>query len=412
MPDLPEKLQNLDREVMELTRPCMERIDGIADENQVKVLNAFIRNRVASHHLGGSTGYGYGDIGRDTLDRVFADAVGAGDALCRVQFLNGTHALSTALFGILRPGDTLLSATGRPYDTLSEVIGLGEGRYGSLAEFGVHYAESGGADRLYDTDDIARKAKEARLIYIQRSRGYAQRKALSCREISEIAAAAKGANPDVIVLVDNCYGEFTETKEPVSFGADLIAGSLIKNPGGAIAETGGYIAGRKDLVELCAHRLTVPGSGREIGCTPSGLRSLYLGLYLAPGITAQALKSAVYACALFERLGYAVSPRFDETRSDIITAISLGSPEAVVAFCQAIQAFSPVDSFVKPEPWEMPGYDDPVIMAAGTFTGGASIELSCDAPMRPPYTVYLQGGISLAASRYAFLKAAQSMTSL
>jgi cystathionine beta-lyase family protein involved in aluminum resistance len=323
--------------------------------------------------------------------------------------MSGTHAIAVALFGLLRAGDAMLSATGRPYDTLAGVVGIGGEKYGSLGEFGVEYRQAELRDGAPDLDEIAEKARDVRLVYIQRSRGYLDRRALSCGEIGDIARAARSASPGAAVVVDNCYGEFTEKEEPLAGGADIIVGSLIKNPGGAIAETGGYIAGRGDLVELCGHRLTAPGTGREIGCSPFGLRSLYLGLYMAPFITAEALKSSIYAAALFERLGYGVSPRFDEPRHDIITAVKMGSGGALEALCRAIQASSPVDSRLVPEAWDMPGYDSKVIMAAGAFTGGSSIELSCDAPMKPPYTAYIQGGVSLTASRYAFLRAAAEL---
>lgn len=406
---LAPQLGQLDSRVLSLCGPALARIEDIQQHNQLKVLSAFIQNRVGAQHLAGSTGYGYGDIGRDTLDRVFADAVGAEDALCRIHFMSGTHALAVALFGVLRAGDTLLSVTGTPYDTLAGVIGTADKKEGSLQEFGVAYRQLELKDGLPDLAAIEHEAPRAKVVYIQRSRGYSGRKALSCADIGAVAEAAKKANPDVIVMVDNCYGEFTEKTEPVSHGADLIAGSLIKNPGGGIAETGGYIAGRADLVELCGHRLTAPGTGREIGSAPGGLRNLYLGLYLAASVTAEALKSAVYAAALFEQLGCAVSPRYDEPRTDIITAIELGSEPRLSALCRAIQAHSPVDSFAVPEAWDMPGYDSKVIMAAGAFTCGSSIELSCDAPVKPPYTAYLQGGISFTASRYALLKAAEAL---
>ena len=403
-----EELLEMDKEIVDMCGPFFDAIDKTRDYNQLKVLKAFTENRVGAQHLGTSTGYGYGDAGRDLLDKVFADIAGAEDALCRQQFMSGTHAITVALFGVLRAGDTLLAATGTPYDTLAGVIGLGPQSYGSLKEFGIGYEEVAlKPDGEPDLDTIKAKAPAAKAVYIQRSRGYSKRRAFSCADIEAMAAAAKAANPNVIVMVDNCYGEFTEISEPTQHGADLIIGSLIKNPGGAVAETGGYIAGRADLVELCGHRLSVPGTGREIGCSPSGLRSLYLGLYMAPSVTAEALKSSVYSSAMFEKLGYGVSPRYTEPRCDIITTVDMKSEEGLACLCRAIQAASPIDSFAVPEAWDMPGYDSKVIMAAGAFTCGSSIELSCDAPMKPPYTAYIQGGISLAASRYAFLKAAQ-----
>ena len=408
--DFSARLLELDQKAMGLCRPEFEKIDAIRDYNQVKMLKAFTENRVAATHLAGTTGYGYDDAGRDKLDRVFAQAVGAEDALCRPHFLSGTHALTVALFGLLRAGDTLLAATGRPYDTLEGVIGIdGAGKgCGSLAEFGVKYDEAplreGGVP---DYELIAQKAREARVCHIQRSRGYSSRAAFDLETIGRVARTAKQANPGILVMVDNCYGEFTQTAEPVSVGADLMVGSLIKNGGGGIAPTGGYIAGRADLVERCGHRLTAPGTGRELGCTLDTLRQLYLGVYYAPGVTAEAVKTSIYSSCLLELLGKEPTPRYTAPRNDIITSFEAGSPEALVAFCQGIQQGSPVDSFVRPEPYAMAGYADEVIMAAGAFTEGSSIELSCDGPMRAPYTVYLQGGLNFAASRAGVLLAAQ-----
>lgn len=408
--DFSPRLLELDQKAMELCRPEFEKIDAIRDYNQVKMLKAFTENRVAATHLAGTTGYGYDDAGRDKLDQVFAQVVGAEDALCRPHFLSGTHALTVALFGLLRAGDTLLAATGRPYDTLEGVIGIdGAGKgCGSLAEFGVKYDEAplreGGVP---DYELIARKAKGASVCHIQRSRGYSSRAAFDLETIGRVARTAKQANPAILVMVDNCYGEFTQIAEPVSVGADLMVGSLIKNGGGGIAPTGGYIAGRADLVERCGHRLTAPGTGRELGCTLDTLRQLYLGLYYAPGVTAEAVKTSIYSSCLLELLGKEPTPRYTAPRNDIITSFEAGSPEALVAFCQGIQQGSPVDSFVRPEPYAMAGYADEVIMAAGAFTEGSSIELSCDGPMRAPYTVYLQGGLNFAASRAGVLLAVQ-----
>lgn len=408
--DFSARLLELDQKAMGLCRPEFEKIDAIRDYNQVKMLKAFTGNRVAATHLAGTTGYGYDDAGRDKLDRVFAQAVGAEDALCRPHFLSGTHALTVALFGLLRAGDTLLAATGRPYDTLEGVIGIdGAGKgCGSLAEFGVKYDEAPLRDGgLPDYELIAQKARKARVCHIQRSRGYSSRAAFDLETIGKVARTAKQANPEILVMVDNCYGEFTQTAEPVSVGADLMVGSLIKNGGGGIAPTGGYIAGRADLVERCGHRLTAPGTGRELGCTLDTLRQLYLGLYYAPGVTAEAVKTSIYSSCLLELLGKEPTPRYTAPRNDIITSFEAGSPEALVAFCQGIQQGSPVDSFVRPEPYAMAGYADEVIMAAGAFTEGSSIELSCDGPMRAPYTVYLQGGLNFAASRAGVLLAVQ-----
>lgn len=402
--------QQLDKQAMELCKPHFEAVDAIRDYNQVKMLKAFTDNRVAATHMMGSTGYGYDDAGRDRLDEVFAQVVGAEDALCRSHFLSGTHALTVALFGLLRAGDTLLAATGRPYDTLEGVIGIGDAGkgFGTLAEYGVAYDEAPlKEDGMPDYQLIAQKAVGATVCHIQRSRGYSSRCAFDLETIGKVIATAKQANPDIVVMVDNCYGEFTQTAEPTSVGADLIVGSLIKNAGGGIAPTGGYVAGRRDLVEKCAHRLTAPGTGRELGCTLDSLRQLYLGLYYAPGVTAEAIKTSIYASCLLELLGKNPLPRYTEPRNDIITSFETGDPQAMVAFCQGIQAGSPVDSYVSPEPYAMPGYTSEVIMAAGAFTNGSSIELSCDGPMRPPYTVYLQGGLNFAASRAGILTAVQ-----
>ena len=387
------------------------RIEALEQHNGMKVLKAFLDHGVSTAHLSGSTGYGYGDIGRDTLDAVFASALGAEDALVRHSFVSGTHTLTVGLFGLLRPGDVLLSLTGSPYDTLEEVIGLrGQGRSeGSLADWGVSYRQIELRDGSIDLAAAAEAAKGATVAYIQRSRGYSLRPSLSVAEIAEAVRAVKAANPSILVMVDNCYGEFTEATEPTAAGADLIAGSLIKNPGGGIARTGGYLAGRRDLIERCSYRLTTPGSGREVGCSLDELRNLYLGLFLAPSTVASALKTAVFAAALFEEMGFETFPKTDEPRYDIIQAIALRSPEALIAFCGGIQAGSPVDSTAAPEPWDMPGYESQVIMAAGTFTLGASIELSADGPMREPYAVWLQGGLTYPTGKAGVLFAADRL---
>ncbi len=408
--ELDSRLVTLGKEAEARCAVPFARIAETAEYNEARVLRAFIQNGVSESHFKGSTGYGYDDRGRECLDRVFADAVGAEDALVRHNFVSGTHALAVALFGMLRPGDRLVSVTGRPYDTMEEVIGLrGEGN-GSLRDFGISYGE---APLLPDgTPDFAAipdAVKGARVAYIQRSRGYSLRPSLTVEKIGELVRAVRAGNPDAVVLVDNCYGEFVEKQEPLSVGADLIVGSLIKNPGGGIAETGGYIAGRKDLVELCSYRLTTPGMGKEVGCTLNQSRSLFMGLYWAPSVVASAVKTSVFAMSLFELLGYEAYPRYDAERTDIIAALKLNTPEALIAFCQGIQKGSPVDSFVSPEPWDMPGYDSPVIMAAGAFTLGASIELSADAPLREPYAVWLQGGLSYPGGKAGILLAAQSM---
>lgn len=406
--DVSDEMLQLDEAVMCDIAPALAQIDRIKEANQLKMLRAFTDSRVAANHLSGSTGYGYDDAGRAKLEEVFARLTGSEAALFRHQFMSGTHALSVALFGILRPKDTLLCATGRPYDTLIGVLGIeGTAGQGSLAEFGVAYKQVDFCEEGLNLPAIAQAAGGCKMLYLQRSRGYANRPALSLAQIEEAAKTAKRANPGICVVVDNCYGEFTQTAEPTQFGADLIVGSLIKNPGGGIAPTGGYIAGKANLVQQCAWRFSAPGVGAEIGCTGEMLRQLYLGLYFAPGVTAQALKTSVYASALFGRLGCVVSPAPAAPRNDIITSIQTGSAEKLQTLCAGIQAGSPVDSFVTPEPWPMPGYNCDVIMAAGAFTLGSSIELSCDAPMRAPYTAYLQGGLNFAASRAAVLMAAQ-----
>lgn len=387
-------------------------IDRVAEHNGRKVLGAFIENHVSEAHFAGSTGYGYGDRGREVLDACFARALGAEDALVRHSFVSGTHALATALFGVLRPGDTLLSCTGRPYDTMESVIGRHPDGSGSLRDFGVRYREVPlRPDGTPDGEAVrsALRSGPVRVAYIQRSRGYSLRPSLSVAAIGVLCRAIKETSPDTVIMVDNCYGEFVEPTEPTQAGADLIAGSLIKNAGGGVADTGGYIAGRHDLVELAANRLTVPGMGREVGPTLGQTRPMLRGLFLAPHVTAQALRTAVFAAALFEELGFRATPRADGPRTDIIETIELGRPEALCAFCRGIQHGSPVDSDAVPEPWDMPGYDSKVIMAAGTFTLGASIELSADAPLRPPYAVWMQGGLTYETGKTGVMLAAQAM---
>lgn len=397
-------------EIEERCAPVFRRIDETGEYNAYKTLSSFIECGVSESHFVGSTGYGYDDRGRETLDRVLARMFGCEDALIRHNFVSGTHALTTALFGVLRPGDVLVSLSGTPYDTLLPVLGVVEGGHGSLREFGVQYRQLELLpDGTPDFDAIPEAVRGAKVAYLQRSRGYSLRESLSIDTIERMAAAVRRANPDAIVMVDNCYGEFVERREPTEAGADLIIGSLIKNPGGGIAKTGGYIAGRADLVELCACRLTAPGVGKEVGCTLGELRGMFLGLFHAPTVVAAALKTAVFAAALLERLGFHVYPTFDAHRTDIIQAVRLGTPEGLVAFCQGVQRGAPVDAFVSPEPWDMPGYDSQVIMAAGAFTLGASIELSADGPMREPYAAWLQGGITYPSGKAGVLLAAQSL---
>lgn len=411
--DIDPKLLSLAAEAEKECAPMFAVIDENADYNGQKVLKSFIDNRVSEGCLKGTTGYGYGDLGRDTTDKVFAQVFGGEDALVRHTFVNGTHALSTALFGVLRSGDTMLACTGKPYDTLEEIIGIrGEKGNGSLADFGVKYVQADLAGDAYpDYEKIAELAKTAKVAYIQRSRGYSLRPSLNVEIIGKIARTAKSSNPDIIVMVDNCYGEFVEKREPLSVGADLIIGSLIKNPGGGIASTGGYICGRADLVEKCADRLTCVGMGKEVGCSLNQSREMLLGFFMAPQTVAAALKTSVFACRFFEKLGYKTLPESGETRTDIIASILLENEENLVAFCRGIQKGSPVDSYVTPEAWDMPGYDSKVIMAAGAFTMGASIELSADAPIRPPFAVWLQGGITYPSGKIGVMVAAQEMYS-
>lgn len=407
-----EKLLKLAQRAEERAAGQFRRIEETARWNSQKMLAAFQRARVSESSFVGSTGYGYGDRGRDQLDEVYAYALGAEDALVRYNFVSGTHALTVALFGVLRPGDTVLSATGTPYDTIQGVFGLpGREEPGSLRDFGIVYEQidllpDGGIDY----EELGRElAKDCRMVYVQRSRGYTLRPSLSVAEIERLAGFVKERAPGCLVMVDNCYGEFVEREEPTSHGADLMAGSLIKNPGGGIAPTGGYIAGRRDLVELCSYRLTTPGTGRELGCTLGHSRELFMGAFHAPTVTGEALKTAVFCSALFEELGYEVTPGPEEARADIIQAVKLREREALIAFCRGVQSASPVDAFVVPEPSPMPGYDSDVIMAAGAFTLGSSIEMSADAPLREPYAVWMQGGLNYAVGQLGVLMAAQEM---
>lgn len=405
------KLLELSSQAEAACRDAFRRVEETAAHNGEKVLAAFGEARVSEACLKGSTGYGYGDMGREVLDQVYARVFGAEDALVRHHFVSGTHALTVALFGVLRPGDTLLAVTGAPYDTLEEVVGLrGSAGQGSLRDFGVRYDQvdllpSGGPD----LNAIREKSRSAKVVYIQRSRGYSLRPALSVEQIEEIVQAAKEASRETIVMVDNCYGEFVGRTEPTQAGADLCVGSLIKNPGGGIAETGGYIAGRRDLVELCSYRLTCVGMGKEVGCTLNQARGMFLGLFFAPEVVASALKTAIFTSELFTMLGFSCLPSREETRSDIITVVRLGNEANLTAFCQGVQKGAPVDAFVSPEAWDMPGYDSKVIMAAGAFTGGASIELSADAPIRDPYAAWMQGGLTYPTGKMGILLAAQEM---
>ena len=386
-------------------------IDAIAQANSQRVLSAFQTHRVAENFFAGTTGYGYDDLGRDRLDQIYADLFGTEDALVRIQFVNGTHAITCALFGALKAGDVLVSAVGAPYDTLLGVVGVVDKGHGSLKNYGVEYRQVDLTDNTPDKEKLAQAVREPRVraVLIQRSKGYATRASLSVDEIGELCAIVRENNPNAAILVDNCYGEFVEEREPTHVGADLAVGSLIKKPGGGLAPTGAYIAGRRDLVEGAAMRLTCPGIGRECGSTLGNNRLLYQGLFLAPHTVAQAVKTAVFSARLMELLGYSTEPKSDAIRHDIIQMIHLGSPEAVKRFCKGIQSGAPVDSFVTPEPWDMPGYDSQVIMAAGAFIQGASIELSADAPMREPYTVYLQGGLTYESGKTGVMLAAEEL---
>lgn len=385
-------------------------IEETTEYNQLKVQKAFIDFGISERHFGVSTGYGYGDSGRETLDKVWAQVFGCEDALVRHNFTCGTHTLAVALFGVLRPGDKMLCVSGQPYDTLHSVIGISGEGMGSLKELGVKYDYVPLKDDRLDYDAIEKAVtKDTTMVYIQRSRGYELRPSLSLEETEKVCKIAKSVNPNVIVMVDNCYCEFVNKLEPPQVGADLIAGSMIKNAGGGIARTGGYIAGRHDLVEKCAYRLTTPGLGREVGATLGMNRELYMGLFYAPHTVGEALKSAVFISALFGELGYDVTPKYDEPRQDIVQSLGLENPESLVAFCQGIQSGSPIDSFLLPEPWDMPGYDSKVVMAAGAFTLGSSIELSADAPIRPPYYAWIQGGLNFHSAKICALLAAQQM---
>ena len=385
-------------------------IDGNAEYNQLKVIAAMQKNRVSDIHFSGTTGYGYNDLGRETLEQVYADVFHTEDALVRPQIVCGTHALYTALAGNLRPGDELLSPVGKPYDTLEEVIGIRESN-GSLREYGISYRQVDLLpDGTFDYDGIRAAINEkTKLVTIQRSKGYASRPTLSAEQIGELIAFVKSIKPEVICMVDNCYGEFVERIEPSDLGADMVVGSLIKNPGGGLAPIGGYIAGPRQCIENAAYRLGSPGLGREVGASLGVNQSFFQGLFLAPTVVSGALKGAIFAANVYERLGFDVVPNSTEPRYDIIQAITFGKPEGVIAFCQGIQAAAPVDSYVSPEPWDMPGYDSQVIMAAGAFIQGSSIELSADGPIKPPYSVFFQGGLTWYHAKLGILMSLQKL---
>ncbi|MBQ7901960.1 MAG: methionine gamma-lyase family protein [Clostridia bacterium] len=392
--------------------PYLEQADKIAELNTAKVLKAFSDNNVSEAHLGTTTGYGYDDIGRDTLDKIYAQVFGAEDAIVRHNIVNGTMAIAACLFGVLRPGDTLVCATGKPYDTLEEVIGItGEPGNGSLRDLGVNYKQVDLVDNKVDFEALGEALRDptVKAVELQRSKGYAWRNSFSVEELGEVIAFVKSVNRDIICIVDNCYGEFVSATEPTQVGADLIVGSLIKNPGGGLARSGGYIAGTARCVELVSYRLTCPGIGRECGATLNNNRSMYQGFFMAPHIVAQSVKAGILCSALFENLGFEVTPKYTELRSDIITSIKLNSSEKLVEFCKGVQQGSPIDSFVVPSPWAMPGYQDEVIMAAGAFTQGSSIEISADGPIREPYVAYFQGGITFESAKLPILFAAQNV---
>jgi cystathionine beta-lyase family protein involved in aluminum resistance len=405
--EISSQVKELAKQAQADVQAMFAQVEEIAEENTQKVLAAFQKHRVQESDFVGTTGYGYDDIGRDKLDAVYADLFGAEAGLVRLQFVNGTHAITCALFGCLKAGDVLVSAVGAPYDTLLGAIGAVDKGHGSLKDYGVEYRQVDLKNNAPDKEGLAQAVKDPRVkaVLIQRSKGYSTRSSLSVAEIGELAQIVKENNPNAAVLVDNCYGEFVETVEPTQVGADLCVGSLIKNPGGGLAPTGGYIVGRKDLVDGAAQRLTAPGIGAECGCTLGYSRQLYQGLFLAPHTVCQAVKTAIFAARIMELLGYVAEPTSQQTRHDIIQMISFGKPEPLCKFCRGIQSGSPVDSYVTPEPWDMPGYDCQVIMAAGAFIQGASIELSADAPMREPYTVYLQGGLTYESGKAGVLLA-------
>lgn len=405
-----QKVYDFGAGILETLADRFQEIDEVAEYNQLKVLKAMQKNQVGEACLLGTTGYGYNDLGRDTLEQVYADVFHTESALVRPQITCGTHALALALMSNLRPGDELLSPVGKPYDTLEEVIGIRPSK-GSLAEYGISYRqvdllEDGG----FDYENIRKAIHEkTKLVTIQRSKGYQTRPTLSVARIGELIAFVKEIKPDVICMVDNCYGEFVEVIEPSDVGADMVVGSLIKNPGGGLAPIGGYIAGKKECVENAAYRLTSPGLGKEVGASLGILTNFYQGLFLAPTVTASALKGAIFAANIYEKLGFAVVPDGKESRHDIIQAVTFGTPEGVIAFCQGVQAAAPVDSYVTPEPWDMPGYDSKVIMAAGAFVSGSSIELSADGPIKPPYAVYFQGGLTWQHAKFGILKTLQAV---
>ncbi len=404
------KLEELSKDIEWKIEKQFKQIDEQCTKNSIRVLKAFQNNNISEVHFNSTTGYGYGDIGRDTIEKVFAEVLKAEDALVRNQFISGTHAITVCLFGLLRPGDTILSISGKPYDTLDEIIGLKD-NLSSLKSFGVNYEQIDLIDSDFDQEKIIERVKKQniKLIEIQRSRGYATRKSITIEKMEKIISEIRKVNNEVIIMVDNCYGEFVEEKEPLEVGADIIVGSLIKNLGGGIAPNGAYIAGKKELVELCSERLTAPGQGKEVGPSLEINKKFLQGLYMAPSVVANSLKTAVFTSKMLEELGYKVEPKFDEKRSDIVQTIEFGNDDDLIKYVQGIQAGSAVDSASVPMPWDMPGYTDKVIMAAGAFTMGSSIELSCDAPIRPPFIAFQQGGLTYEYGKLGVLKAIQNI---
>ena len=405
-----EKVEKIAEKIENELVNVYREIDKKCEKNSLNVLKAFQNNRISDVHFGTTTGYGYGDIGRDTIEKVFAEVLRAEDALVRNQFISGTHALTVTLFAMLRPGDVMLSICGKPYDTLDSIIGIEENA-SSLKSFGINYEQIDLVDNDFDYEKIAERVSKGgiKLIEIQRSRGYALRKSITIDKIEKVIKLIKEINKDIIIMVDNCYGEFVDEKEPIELGADIMVGSLIKNLGGGIAPNGAYVAGRRDLIELTAERLTAPGQGKEVGPSLGINKSFLQGLYMAPYVVASSLKTAVFTSKFLEELGYKVEPRFDERRSDIVQTIEFGNPNDLIKYCQGIQAGSAIDSYSVPEPWDMPGYTDKVIMAAGAFTMGSSIELSCDAPIRSPYVAFQQGGLTYEYGKIGVLKAIQNI---
>ncbi len=401
-----EEIIKLSKEIENDLKPIFHKIEKIAELNSLKVLMSFQKYNLSEMHFNGTTGYGYGDIGRDTIEKIFADIFKAEDSLVRTQFISGTHAISTALFGILRPGDTLISISGKPYDTLDEVIGIEENN-SSLISYGINYEQIDLVDNDFDYKAIEERLKKSnvKLVEIQRSRGYSLRKTIDLEKVDKVIKLIKKISKDTIVMIDNCYCEFVGKKEPTEVGADIVVGSLIKNLGGGIAPNGAYIVGKKDLIELASERLTAPGLGKEVGPSLGINKQILQGLFFAPQVVASSVKTAIFASKILEELGYSVEPRYNDKRSDIVQTIEFGDKEKLIKFCQGIQAASPIDSSSVPEPWDMPGYTDQVIMAAGAFTQGSSIELSCDAPIRKPYIAFMQGGLTYEYGKIGVMKA-------